>query len=373
MKEKLTLIIRKLFRYRLISIFFIISQLVVYSAIFGALSIYNKAYAKEMDKLSGIYDNRILMDVVTISKRDIFTYAGMDMEQGNLIMAGKLSLAFSEQGSNNRSEVIIKANEDLPYPMVEGRLPGSEPEDEGKNVVAIGRGKLKYATEEAGKRYITIESDKYEVIGIIGSESSDYWDYKLVFHVNSLDKNVKEAIISKGSYTFEISSNINKLDDAYKEVYSNITSVDGSALIESKKMNSTGDSYVLQSLETENMKINMLVYVFCIFNCMLMSEFWIIQRRKEIAVRKVYGMSDGKILKGIAGDMLGLCVVALVLFLAGSLLANVLSGEKAVIVMNPVALPVVVAAMFLIIALTMAYPVYKIMRMEPAKILGNGD
>ena len=42
---KIKALLRSVFRYRLISAFFIISQLVMFYAVFGVLSIYNKAYA----------------------------------------------------------------------------------------------------------------------------------------------------------------------------------------------------------------------------------------------------------------------------------------------------------------------------------------
>ena len=42
---------------------FIISQLVMFYAVFSVLSIYNKAYAKETDRLQSIYKNRIQLDV----------------------------------------------------------------------------------------------------------------------------------------------------------------------------------------------------------------------------------------------------------------------------------------------------------------------
>lgn len=373
MKDRIASVFRYLFRYKLISIFFIVSQLVVYSAVFGALAIYNRAYDKELDKLDGIYKNRISMDVTTISDRDILTYAGMDMEQGNLIIAGKLSLAFLEQGANNRSEVIIKNNEEMPYPMISGRLPGGENGDVGKRLVAVGRGKLQYAYEENGRKYITIESESYEIVGVIGSERSDYWDYKLVFNMSCIGENVYETLVRTGSYTLELASNKEDLEKAYTEVYNNIKSVEGSAVIESKKMNSLGDNYVAKSLETESMKTNVLVYIFCIFNCMLMSEFWIIQRRKEIAVRKVCGMSDKQILLEMAGNMLSLCAVALVLFLVGSVCINLLTGTEIIIIMRPITVLGVALAMILIISLSMGYPIYKIMRMEPVRVLGNGD
>ena len=43
-------IFNKIFRYRLVSIYFILSQLVILTAIFGVLNTINKAYAKEKEK-----------------------------------------------------------------------------------------------------------------------------------------------------------------------------------------------------------------------------------------------------------------------------------------------------------------------------------
>ena len=52
-------IFNKIFRYRLVSIYFILSQLVILTAIFGVLNTINKAYAKENDRLKALAKNRI--------------------------------------------------------------------------------------------------------------------------------------------------------------------------------------------------------------------------------------------------------------------------------------------------------------------------
>ena len=44
-------IFNKIFRYRLVSIYFILSQLVILTAIFGVLNTINKAYEKKMTGL----------------------------------------------------------------------------------------------------------------------------------------------------------------------------------------------------------------------------------------------------------------------------------------------------------------------------------
>ena len=52
-------IFNKIFRYRLVSIYFILSQLVILTAIFGVLNTINKAYAKENDRLKALAKNRM--------------------------------------------------------------------------------------------------------------------------------------------------------------------------------------------------------------------------------------------------------------------------------------------------------------------------
>lgn len=44
----------------------------------------------------------------------------------------------------------------------------------------------------------------------------------------------------------------------------------------------------------ENMQVNVITYIFCVLNSMIISEFWIIQRRKEFAIKKALGMKNSK-------------------------------------------------------------------------------
>lgn len=74
--------IRKIFRYKLVSIYFILSQLIVLTAVFGVLQIYNKAYAKEQDRLNAIADNRIQLDITTTKPGSMFNMSDNAIEQG---------------------------------------------------------------------------------------------------------------------------------------------------------------------------------------------------------------------------------------------------------------------------------------------------
>ena len=361
---KIKALLRSVFRYRLISVFFIISQLVMFYAVFGVLSIYNKAYAKETDRLQSMYKNRIQLDVTVGNSQDMFNYISNGVEDGNMILGGKLSLSYAQISANTKCEVILKSNEELPYKMVSGRLPGSEPGDSGKRLIAVGRYKYKDAYEMDGKKYVTLENEEYEICGVIGSSTSDYYDYKMVLNIDCLGTNVMNEICRKDSYTIELSSNTRSLDNSYSAVFGNIRSVDAKSQINAKKLNSKGESDVVKALQGENMKINVMVYVFCIFNCLLMSQFWLIQRSREIAVKKIYGMSDSRIIGAMACNILALSVTALIIFAVSAVIINVVTSGVGIITVNLTTLLTTIAAIAVTIILSMAYPVIKILHYD---------
>ena len=92
-------IFNKIFRYRLVSIYFILSQLVILTAIFGVLNTINKAYAKENDRLKALAKNRIELNIDTFAKKDILSYAAVNVDVGNVLAQGRMSVEVAQIGS----------------------------------------------------------------------------------------------------------------------------------------------------------------------------------------------------------------------------------------------------------------------------------
>lgn len=359
---------RKIFRYKLTSIFFLIGQLIVYGTIFGALGIYNKAYDKETDRLNSIYESCIQLDVVTSKKIDIFSYLPTNVDTGNMTLKGRLSLGIQELGTSMRCEMILKANEPLNYKLLSGRLPGDAPDDAGKNLVAAGINKVKEATEKDGKKYLTIEGEVYEVVGVLGSEKSDYWDNTVVLNLNCIGENTLKSIMTKQEYVIELGSNNGELDKTYSAVYGNIKSVDSDAVINATKINSTGESTIENTLARENIRVNVIAYFFCVLNCMIMSEFWMIQRRKEFAIKKAFGMSNIRIIGQIAASVAVLGVVAFIIFIAGFLILKIFPAANVPDISFSInSLLIAVSSILITFIVTMIYPVYKIIKFDPAE------
>ena len=223
-------IFNKIFRYRLVSIYFILSQLVILTAIFGVLNTINKAYAKENDRLKALAKNRIELNIDTFAKKDILSYAAVNVDVGNVLAQGRMSVEVAQIGSTNRCEVLLAVNESTPYPMIRGHIPDKET-DNGRNCVALGRDKYRYVYNRDGKDYITLGQEEYEVVGVIGSQVSDYWDYKIVLNIDCMSDSLKQSFSSLSNISLTVYSNKQDIMEIYNKVYSNVVNVDNTCNI----------------------------------------------------------------------------------------------------------------------------------------------
>lgn len=305
-----------------------------------------------------------------MNKSDILSACTDGVTEGN-IRAKKVGLYYTERKSSTVApEIILAVNEELPYVMESGRIPGTSEEDYGKRLVALGRSQYRYAYEENGKHYVTFENETYEVTGIIGNEGSDYSDNMIVFDNRCLGDNVRKSVNELKEYTIMIDSNTTELNDTYEKVYNNVYGADINCAIESRSVSGNGQSTVEKTLQKENIKINKVVYIFCILNCMLMSEFWIIERNKEFAIKRTYGFGQLRLIGGIARDILILGVASLVIYVLVHLFAvGVLGIKLYTISWN---LRLIASVLFInltALVCTIIVPVYRIMKMNPAVTL----
>lgn len=312
-------IFNKIFRYRLVSIYFILSQLVILTAIFGVLNTINKAYAKENDRLKALAKNRIELNIDTFAKKDILSYAAVNVDVGNVLAQGRMSVEVAQIGNTNRCEVLLAVNESTPYPMIRGHIPDKET-DNGRNCVALGRDKYRYVYNRDGKDYITLGQEEYEVVGVIGSPVSDYWDYKIVLNIDCMSDSLKQSFSSLSNISLTVYSNKEDIMEIYNKVYSNVVNVDNTCNIVSYSKKDTGESTVSETLQKENIKTNVMVYTFCLINSIIISIFWTVQRKKELAIKRVFGFSNIRMIADIAVNLLLLMIITVIMYFVGYVL-----------------------------------------------------
>ena len=160
-----------------------------------------------------------------------------------------------------------------------GRLPGTQKDDAGKRLVALGRAQCEYTYEENGKHYATFENESYEVVGIIGNSGSDYLDNTIVFDKRCLGDNVMSAVMNMSEYTIFIGSNYSDINETYAKVYNNIIRKDKNAAIESTNISGEAQKYCCRDIEKRKCK-NQYHCIYILY-CQLYAYVRVLDNRKK--------------------------------------------------------------------------------------------
>lgn len=216
---------------------------------------------------------------------------------GNISMSG-LTVYLDDKGVYQLCEILLKQDEALAYPITYYDKDGE---------VIIGRNLTDLCFEESGKTYIMLEGSKVCVAGVVSSKRSDVLNYKLILLPNA--PHADKYIMESGSLTVEYGSNEADIYTAIQEFYKeNCNDMDIYYEVSENK-------YVDVGSANSDEKFYMVIALFSMVNCVVISEFWILRRKNEIIVRKLWGFSDARILGLLYGQMLILTSVSVALAL----------------------------------------------------------
>ena len=191
-----------------------------------------------------------------------------------------------------------------------------------KKIVEIGSELKQYCSIENGQTYITLDNEKFLVIGTIGRNRRYVsWSKAIYMPVRCLTKNMLLPLVEKSNLQVLILSNkqlsISESNDIVKDFEDKFTNIKVTT-------SSLDDGYGGMSSTINVLMISSLVFIVAIVNIFAMTLFWIIDRRKEIAVRKVLGYTDGDIIKMILKEMLMISTMSMLIALLLQCLLNII-------------------------------------------------
>lgn len=215
---------------------------------------------------------------------------------GNIVSVGNY-LYLNSTDKYQETEIVIKQDEKLSYPI--------EIIDRNGDIY-IGKKLEEECVKDDGILYINIDNKAYRVAGIISSENTDVLNYKIVI-LN--DYELIESLLEKGVLTVECGSNSYDLSSSVNSFYN----ANGkNAYID---FNSISSKYIEVGSENADQEFYMAISVFSIINCVVISEFWIMRRRKEIIIRKLFGFSNKKLFYYIYNQIAKISAIAIIVVL----------------------------------------------------------
>lgn len=167
--------------------------------------------------------------------------------------------------------------------------------------------------QQAGGAYIRLAGDLYPVTELIdGKGGSLSYIVEVPYEILSVaarrqvEMHIVLASVLLESDSVDTAASREMLENTLSEMTGEAILVKG--YTNADAVNTSGDTKLV-------IYLCIFAYLFCMVNCIIVCEFWIFQRRREIAVRRAYHFSDGRIVELLFKDMMLIVGTACLLYL----------------------------------------------------------
>ena len=125
---------------------------------------------------------------------------------------------------------------------------------------------------------------------------------------------------------------------------------------------------ILQTMQNSGLSLALRIYLFSMVNCMTAANFWVITRRRDLAVCKAFGWSGARIIGAVVGELAGILLFSLGLLLTAGL-SRLTSGVVSIHI-TPFFLGSTLLLLLFTLAVSAAVPVVRILGIHPAEVIG---
>lgn len=133
--------------------------------------------------------------------------------------------------------------------------------------------------------------------------------------------------------------------------------------------NAESDMPILQTMQNTGITLSLSVYLFSVINSFVVSNYWIITRQREFAIRKAFGWTNGQLLRLICKEMTKILLVSLC---AGAILLGLFAqmGAAALsIKITPFFALETILLLEITLILAILIPAARIAKIEPAEVI----
>lgn len=258
---------------------------------------------------------------------------------GNVIITDCIVFLDTEE-VYHECEIILSQEEDLPYPVDWINKNGE---------LIIGEELEDLCFESDGVTYISIDGSNMSIAGYVSSAKSNLLDYKVI--LTTKVENLNENLLDSDSLTVEYSSNEHSITENVRTFYNeNCENVN-------IYYEESTEKYIDVASSSGDEEFYMIIALFATVNCIVISEFWILRRKNEIIIRKLWGFTNIKIFKMLYGQMMIIAASGVVIVLLGQFVLSLVNKAYGEISLNRLGISI----LFMVISalVIVMLPVYK--------------
>lgn len=129
------------------------------------------------------------------------------------------------------------------------------------------------------------------------------------------------------------------------------------------------DVPIYETMQNTGLSLALAIYVFSVANCLVVTNYWILSRRRGLAVRKAFGWTNGQLACMIVREMAETLIVSL--GLSGILLALLNMGNPGVfsLRLSPFFILGTLILLLFTLFISVLIPTVRILQIHPAEVI----
>ncbi|QIB25924.1 FtsX-like permease family protein [Caloranaerobacter azorensis] len=340
-------------RYKIVSTLIILNFICVFFALFNSLQSYTEI--RDALNIQKQYDYSRRIEVGILLNNNSLDYEdiikSLENVKGNIYFKNA-RIFFSNIDGTFVPEVILKQTEEIPVPSI-----GS--------ITKLPRGEIIIADNITDKsKKIEVKGRTLKIFDIISTEKAPYSKGRIIMNGIDYFDIFPETLENQDEILLEFASNNNDLVKEYKKFKENLKKV-------SKKINVSyreikNEVHPFDILMSSKYSIFLALLAFALINTVIVSQYWIVVRKREISIRKAFGCSDFMIIKNMSFEILQLLLLAAVI----SGLLQLVIYKRNIFTISLSSYVIAILSILMVLSITMflsmIIPSYYVTKIHPA-------
>lgn len=264
-----------------------------------------------------------------------------------------MEIYFEEIDGVYRPEILLSQNEKLSLPI-------------SKNISNIPASAIIAASANVGEeKQLNIHGKCFSIYDKMNTDEFPFVTGLFVLNANDYFEAFPNALTDATELTLRIASNKSNAYFAYSQIQENIKKFLPEAKIYGSDVTST-ESIFQSALSQENV-ISVGLFLFALINTIVISYYWVVVRRREIAIRKAFGASNFTVIRLMTTELLKLIGFSALLATAVQSVIWMIQGNS-IDVMDSIVIGVVLLISITIaVVVVMIAPVRCILQIRPSE------
>lgn len=254
--------------------------------------------------------------------------------------------------------------------LISGRSYTQEEIEDGNNVVMLGRSLEKFTYKNEGIIYINIQNEPYEVIGILGNKNkTSSWDEAIFMPLKSIPDSMKINFDGERTIRLYLNNEYNLTIEDYKLLDKMVKDINGE--INFRELDIKND-IVLTNISNPDkiVFLAVFIYIIALLNIVNINNFWIDDRKEELAIRKAFGMTNIDISFMLFSEIFTISLISTLIGIVIQYIINLFSLELLGASINISFYNFIVGIMLSTITsvIVAIIPIIKMLRLHPVEI-----